>query len=107
MIEEQIHKLMEIQYLKGRLDELEYKAKPNILDLHKSRLIDARIQKYYDKLKNVSEEAYHLYLVERENISASKRKNQEEIKKLLTDLKEIIFDEEYINLINEKLKTYF
>jgi hypothetical protein len=106
MTEQQIHKLMEIQYLKGRLDELEYKAKPNIIDLHKSRLIDARIQKYYEKLKSISEEAYHLHLVEKANISASKRKRQEEIRKLLTDIKEIIIDEKYIELINEKLKTY-
>ena len=48
MTEQQLHKLLEVQYLKGRLDELEYKAKPNVIDLHKSRILDPPIQKYYD-----------------------------------------------------------
>jgi hypothetical protein len=106
MTEQQLHKLLEVQYLKGRLDELEYKAKPNVIDLHRSRKLDARIQKYYDKLKNTSEEAYHLHLVEKANVQASKRKSQEKMKELLTGVKELISDEEYIKLINKQLDAY-
>lgn len=106
MTEEKLHKLMEVQYLKGRLDELEYKAKPNITDLHRSRKLDMRIDKYYKKLKNTSEEAYHLHLVEKSNILESKRKSQKKIKGLLRDLKDLISDEEYIRLIDEQLNKY-
>ena len=31
---------LEVQYLKGRLDELEYKAKPQVLNLQRSRKLD-------------------------------------------------------------------
>lgn len=106
MTEQQLHKLLEVQYLKGRLDELEYKAKPNVIDLHRSRKLDARIQKYYDKLRNTSEEAYHLHLVEKASVQASKRKSQEKMKELLTGIKELISDEEYIKLINKQLDAY-
>lgn len=51
MTEKELHVLLEVQYLKGRLDELEYKAKPNVYGLHKSRKLDQRIDKYYSKLK--------------------------------------------------------
>lgn len=106
MTEKEIHRLMEVQYLKGRLDELEYKAKPNVTDLHRSRKLDARIQKYYDKLKNTSEEAYHLHLVEYASVKVAKRKSQERMKELLTGIKELISDEEYIKLINKQLDKY-
>ena len=106
MTEQEIHRLMEVQYLKGRLDELEYKAKPNVVDLHRSRRLDARIQKYYDKLKNTSEEAYHLHLVEKAGVKAGKRKSQAKMKELLTGIKELISDEEYIKLINKQLDEY-
>ena len=74
MTEQELHVLLEIQYLKGRLDELEYKALPNTLNLPKSRVLDQRISKYYNKLKNTSELAYHLHMVERSNIKETKRK---------------------------------
>lgn len=106
MTEQQLHKLLEVQYLKGRLDELEYKAKPSILDLHESRKIDSRIQKYYDKLKNISEEAYHLHLIEKANIQAFKLKSRNEVKKILTDLRVLSSDEVYIKIINKKLENY-
>ena len=75
MTEQELHKLLEIQYLKGRLDEL-HKAFPTIIDLHRSRKLDGRITKYYAKLKNTDEVAYHLYLVERHNQQMSKEKSQ-------------------------------
>ena len=74
MNEQELHVLLEVQYLKGRLDELEYKAAPNTYSLGGSRMLDQRISKYYDKLKNTSEIAYHLHMVERLNIREAKRK---------------------------------
>ena len=82
MTEQELHKLLEIQYLKGRLDEL-HKAFPTIIDLHRSRKLDMRLQKYYDKLKQTDEVAYHLYLVERHNQQMSKEKSQKHMKELL------------------------
>ena len=58
MTEQELHKLLEIQYLKGRLDEL-HKALPTITDLERSRKLDQRLDKYYNKLKAVDEIAYH------------------------------------------------
>ena len=48
MSEKEIHTLMEVQYLLGRLDEL-HKAFPTITNMERSRKIDLRIAKYYDK----------------------------------------------------------
>ena len=85
MTEQELHKLLEIQYLKGRLDEL-HKAFRTIIDLHRSRKLDARIQKYYDKLKNTDEMAYHLYQVEQRNQQISKEKSKKFMKDLLEDI---------------------
>ena len=74
MTEQELHVLLEVQYLKGRLYELEYKAKPNVFGLQKSRKLDKRIDKYYNKLKNTSELAYHLHLIEKTNVRQSKNK---------------------------------
>jgi hypothetical protein len=62
----------EIQYLKGRLDEL-FKLNSTLssLDMHDFRIIDARISKLLDKLKSVDGMAYQLYHVEKENIKHS------------------------------------
>lgn len=84
MTEAQIQKFGEVQYLKGRLDEL-HKAFPTVLDLSRSRKLDMRIQKYYDKLKATDELAYHLYLVERANRQHSKERSKKEMKALLED----------------------
>ena len=75
MTEKDLHVLLEVQYLKGRLDELEYKAKPHVFGLHKSRKLDMRIDKYYNKLKNTSELAYHLHQIEKTNVRQSKSKH--------------------------------
>ena len=105
MSEQELHKLMEIQYLKGRLDEL-HKAFPTIIDLHRSRKLDARIQKYYDKLKQTDEIAYHLYLVERYNQQISKQKSQNNIKELLESIIPQLGDMELINKIKNQISKY-
>ena len=58
----------EIQYIRGRLDEM-YKI-INLLstDMGGARLLDARITKYMDKLKMIDPIAFELYRVEVENI---------------------------------------
>ena len=106
MTDQEITKYGEIQYLKGRLDELQYRAVPNTLNLQNSRKLDMRVDKYYNKLKNTSELAYHLHIVERANVVASKRKSQTQIKELLNNLKNLIEDEEYIKLIDIQLFKY-
>lgn len=58
----------EIQYIRGRLDEM-YKI-INLIstDMGGARLLDARITKYMDKLKMIDPIAFELYRVEVENI---------------------------------------
>ncbi len=58
----------EVQYLKGRLDELNKIDNLVSLDMHSMRVIDARISKYLDKLQAVSPLAFELYHIEKENI---------------------------------------
>lgn len=105
MIEQELHKLLEIQYLKGRLDEL-HKAFPTVIDLHRSRKLDARIQKYYDKLKRTDEIAYHLYLVERHNQQISKEKSQKHMKELLESVIPQLGDMELIQKIKNQISKY-
>ena len=105
MTEQELHKLLEIQYLKGRLDEL-HKAFPTIIDLHRSRKLDGRITKYYAKLKNTDEVAYHLYLVERHNQQMSKEKSQKHMKELLESVIPQLDDMELINKIKKQIETY-
>ena len=88
MDEKRLHKLLEIQYLKGRLDEL-HKAFPTVLDMNRSRKLDQRIQKYYNKLKSVDELAYHLYQVERTNSQFSKSKSKKEMVGLLSEIVDV------------------
>jgi hypothetical protein len=66
MTDKEIRKYGEIQYLKGRLDEL-HKALPTVLDMGRQRKLDQRIEKYFQKLKSVDEMGYHLYIVELKN----------------------------------------
>ena len=58
----------EVQYLKGRLDELNKLDSLIDLDMSGMRLVDARISKYLDKLQKVSPLAFELYHIEKENI---------------------------------------
>ena len=48
MTEKEIYKFGEIQYLKGRLDEL-HKALPTISNIGRKRKLDQRIEKYFLK----------------------------------------------------------
>lgn len=105
MTEQEIHKLMEVQYLKGRLDEL-HKAHPTITNLERSRKIDQRISKYYNKLKNTSEEAYHLYQVERFNSKISKDKSKEFMKDLLERVSLVIKDEGMLEELKKQINKY-
>jgi len=106
MTNQEILKFGEIQYLKGRLDEL-YKALPTITNLDRRRRIDQRIEKYINKLKKVDEVAYYLYEVELNSTSRVKQKGKLETKKLL---EEILNSEKNLNIdlvekINKKIET--
>jgi len=105
MTEHELHKLLEIQYLKGRLDEL-HKAFPTVTNMDRSRKLDGRIQKYYDKLKSTDEVAYHLYLVERHNQQMSKKKSKEFMKSLLEELIPHLTDNELIQKVKIQISKY-
>ena len=72
---QEINKLMEIQYLKGRLDEL-YKGYVPNKSTTDNRVVDSRISKYENKLKSIDEISFYLYQVERENQRFSKQKSK-------------------------------
>lgn len=105
MNEDLLHKFGEIQYLKGRIDEL-HKALPTVLDLNRKRKLDMRLDKYYKKLKATDELAYHLYLVERENQMVSKEKSKRMIEDLLRDIKSVITDGDLIERIDKQIEKY-
>ena len=105
MTEKEIHKLLEIQYLKGRIDEL-HKAIPTITDLTRKRKLDQRLDKYYHKLKSTDEVAYHLYQVERTNREHSKRKGISDIKSLLQEAHDQVEDMVLKIQITEQLNKY-
>ena len=98
-------KLLEIQYLKGRLDEL-YKGYVPYSMAHDNRIVDSRISKYEEKLKKTDEIAFYLYQVEGENQRFSKHRSKTIIKELLKDvLKEEISDE-LKSKIEKQLERY-
>lgn len=105
MTEKDIIKYGEIQYLRGRLDEL-HKAFPTITNINRSRKIDARIQKYYDKLKATDEVAYCLYLVEQQTRKISKERNQKKMSALLKDILKTDVSDELKSRILDQLDTY-
>ena len=107
MTDQEIIKYGEIQYLKGRLDEL-FKAFPTVYNMDRQRKLDQRIEKYLQKLRNVDEVSYHLYQVELVNRAKSKERSKREIKKLLEDVltEDKIVDEELIGRIKNKIDTY-
>lgn len=107
MTEKDIQKYGEIQYLKGRIDELQ-KAYPTVLDLNRKRKLDARIDKYYNKLRVLDEVAYHLYCVEIKNRKYSKEKSKKEIKSLLEDIlkDEKLNNQDLIGRINKQIDKY-
>ena len=108
----EIHKLMEIQYLTGRLDELYKGYVPNHTST-KGRTIDSRISKYEDKLFNLDPIAFHLYKVQHNNVKFSKRKSQAKISALLSTIKSVLIDEfgceednKLVQQITKQLNTY-
>lgn len=103
MTDQEIQKYGEIQYLIGRLDELTLKALPNVLDLHRHRRLDARAQKYYEKLKAVDKIAYHMYLVESTNRNISKQKNESKLKEFLIEIKNNVNDKSLIEKIEQQI----
>jgi hypothetical protein len=105
MSEQDIIKYGEVQYLRGRLDEL-HKALPTITNINRSRKVDARIQKYYDKLKATDEVAYYLYLVERQTRQVSKERNQRKMGALLQEILKTGVSEELKIKIIDQLDTY-
>jgi hypothetical protein len=106
MTEEEILKFGEIQYLKGRLDEL-YKAIPTVYNMERRRKLDQRIEKYITKLKKVDEVAYRLYEVELNATHRVKVKGKLEAENLLKEILRTgsITDETLIKKINDKLET--
>jgi len=108
----EIHKLMEIQYLTGRLDEL-YKGFVPHNNSTNSRTVDSRISKYETKLLNLDPIAFHLYKVQHTNVKLAKRKSQAKISALLSTIKDVLIDEfgceEDNNLVQQltkQLNTY-
>jgi hypothetical protein len=105
MNEQQIQKYGEIQYLRGRLDEL-HKAFPTVFDLHRSRKLDARIQKYFEKLKELDEISYHLYLVELYSRHKSKERSKNHLKALLEEVLVNVGDPELKEKIIVQIEKY-
>ena len=106
MTDQEILKFGEIQYLKGRLDEL-YKAIPTVTNMERRRKLDQRIEKYINKLKKVDEVAYRLYEVELNATHRVKVKGKLETENLFKEilLTEQITDETIIKKIKDKLET--
>ena len=106
MTDQDILKFGEIQYLKGRLDEL-YKAIPTVTNMERRRKLDQRIEKYINKLKKVDEVAYRLYEVELNATHRVKVKGKLETENLFKEilLTEQITDETIIKKIKDKLET--
>ena len=107
MTDQEITKYGEIQYLKGRIDEL-HKALPTITNLERKRKLDQRVEKYFLKLKKVDEVSYHLYNVELLNRYKSKEKSKLEIKDLLEQIliNETILNEDIKQRIQQQIKNY-
>lgn len=108
----EIHKLMEIQYLTGRLDEL-YKGYVPTYTSTNMRIQDTRISKYEDKLMNLDPVAFHLYKVQHKNVTMAKKKSKAKISALLSTIKDVLIDEfgceednKLVKQINEQLNTY-
>jgi len=106
MTKENILKYGEIQYLKGRLDEL-YKSFPELLDVYGSRKLDQRIEKYIQKLKTVDEVAYYLYEVELKTTRKAKERSKKDIKILLEEIVSVEnISEELLEKINNQIDKY-
>jgi len=107
MTDKEIYKFGEIQYLKGRLDELQ-KALPNVTSLDGSRRLDQRMEKYYNKLKRIDPVAYHLYIVEQNNRTHSKEKSKKDMMNLFEEIirSSNIKEPELLNRVQEQINKY-
>ena len=106
MTDKDILKYGEIQYLKGRLDEL-FKSFDILIDVYGSRKLDQRIEKYLQKLKNVDEVSFHLYQVELKTRRKSKERSKKEIKELLEEISETEnISEELLDKIKKQIDKY-
>jgi len=105
MTDQEIYIFGEVQYIKGRLDEL-YKAFKNITNMQRQRVIDQRIEKYMNKLKSTSELAYYLYNVELASRMQSKAKSKARMKELLTMIAKDSENDEINEKINEQILKY-
>jgi hypothetical protein len=105
MTKEDILKYGEIQYLKGRLDEL-FKSFDIMLDVHGSRKLDQRIEKYIQKLKTVDEVAYYLYEVELKTTRKAKERSKKDIKELLEEVLTDVSNEELLEKIKNQIDKY-
>lgn len=105
MTEQQIQKYGEIQYLRGRLDEL-HKAIPTVWDISRQRKLDTRLEKYYDKLKEVDEISYHLYLVEINSRKKSKERGKKHIQGLLEEVLQQVEDMDLREKIILQIQKY-
>lgn len=108
----EIHKLAEIQYLTGRLDELYKGYVPNDTSTD-GRIVDTRISKYENKLINLDPIAFHLYKVQHKNVTMAKKKSKAKISALLSTIKDTLIDEfgcekdnKLVEQINKQLNTY-
>lgn len=106
MTDKEILKYGEIQYLKGRLDEL-FKSFNTLIDAYGSRNLDQRIEKYLQKLKNVDEVSFHLYQVELKTRRKSKERSKKEIKELLEEITESEnISDELLEKIKKQIDKY-
>lgn len=107
MTDQEIIKYGEIQYLKGRLDEL-FKALPTVYNMDRQRKLDQRVEKYLKKLRKVDDVAFHLYQVELSNRQRSKEKSKNEIKDLLEQIliNENIMNEDILERIKNQIDRY-
>jgi hypothetical protein len=111
MTDKQLNKLLEIQYLKGRLDEL-YKGYVPNSSTSDNRIVDSRISKYESKLKEIDVISYHTDSVERTNRLFAKQKSKNKIFELLDKIKNLLEDEglnkhqKIYNEVENQLNTY-
>ena len=76
--------------------------------MEKSRRLDQRDEKYFNKLREVDEVAYHLYQVELRNRLRAKEKSKEEMKALLEEIisSDNLQESELKDRILHKINTY-
>lgn len=106
MTDKEISKFGEIQYLKGRLDEL-FKSFDVMIDVYGSRKLDQRIEKYLTKLRNVDEVSFHQYQVELKTRRKSKERSKKDIKNLLEEVLTVEnISEELLDKIKKQIDRY-